>query len=757
MKCLQIVDFEKLSFIKLLFDIEGQNPFQLSLQRNSICNLHDLIADLLNRFIDEETTVLPFITQKNNDYLLILNPSSIELHKHSEEIRSFISPLFIHFDCWNYSFFKSEKAMGEYGVRLFPDGYFLLSVPHSMLEKTLESVHAWHIMDRMRPEADLETQSRSVFSLRSNFHQALAINQWDEAENLLIELRSGHYLSDENCLFLKIQLLAMQSRWKEIWKSEDYEVISQLDPLPISVKAALLHAFYYCALCELESNDNWEMVIETININRPIMGTLLRSYSGLSGEPIIRIFLYQAILDKNTEVFRYLIGQSKDQRTEDIIIILKAMLPLQTVVNCTSEERFKEAKRLYNEKLYDDAYLCLLDLPANIANTELLLAIAAETKEIEIIEEGFRVIELLSKEDQEQLTQDKRTQHNLEVISTYKPGLIISENKTPHTWLEWFQAIHSNQRGLNYLLDQMEKFSEPDQRILWNSKHISEISTLLMDFFVNSEALKNEQISILKITLPEFIAFILKGEKYPTEFEIDLYEYAIACLQVWGRKNEINISMIFGLLDGLLYIDPEKLQSQWDEIEGWMDFRASRIMSGIVLEILELFYDYGIVPDQLHNVWYKWVANLVDQFTPDMNSEVQSWGFLGSQIGADSTLLTKLQANLTEREDEYDVLSSLNGIYFVIFSCREKAAKRAAERIIMRNPTLRVQICSDDRLTEQAEIFARHCDIAILITTCTSHALTIGIMPLLKNPPIYPRSSGETGIIEALEVWGKKE
>ena len=100
-----------------------------------------------------------------------------------------------------------------------------------------------------------------------------------------------------------------------------------------------------------------------------------------------------------------------------------------------------------------------------------------------------------------------------------------------------------------------------------------------------------------------------------------------------------------------------------------------------------------------------------------------------------------------------DPIAQLNQQVITIFSCREKAARRAATRIMETNSGIDIRICTDDRLTDQAKAYARNSDIVVVVTACISHALTYGIAPYLKNTPVYPRSSGETGIIEALEEY----
>ncbi|MNC48711.1 hypothetical protein D3C75_978440 [compost metagenome] len=74
-----------------------------------------------------------------------------------------------------------------------------------------------------------------------------------------------------------------------------------------------------------------------------------------------------------------------------------------------------------------------------------------------------------------------------------------------------------------------------------------------------------------------------------------------------------------------------------------------------------------------------------------------------------------------------------------------------------RNSSLQVRICTDDCLTDRAKEYARNSDISVVVTTCISHALTLGIKEYLQHDPVYPRSSGESSIIDAIEQYAQKQ
>jgi hypothetical protein len=297
-------------------------------------------------------------------------------------------------------------------------------------------------------------------------------------------------------------------------------------------------------------------------------------------------------------------------------------------------------------------------------------------------------------------------------------------------------------------------FTRPVQQSLFDLGTVNEIAEIILDCLTGQQEISTRQRQTLRLTLSAFTAFIIDRPDFPSLAEQDLYLYIIAALQTWGNRNENNTLFLLQLLDGVGQLEVEACYNQWDQMETWMQFPPSRRMSGCILEILNLFFDYGVPGFKIISTWNNWMGVIIDQLSADNSTQIQSWLDLGRVINAPPGLLDRLEDFLKEKE-YVDPLAELPELTITIFSCREKAAKRATQRLLERNDKLKVNVCTDDRMNEQVESFARNSDLAVVVTTCTSHALTTGIMPLLKNPPVYPRSSGETGIIEAIEVWVK--
>jgi len=142
--------------------------------------------------------------------------------------------------------------------------------------------------------------------------------------------------------------------------------------------------------------------------------------------------------------------------------------------------------------------------------------------------------------------------------------------------------------------------------------------------------------------------------------------------------------------------------------------------------LLELFSEYGVPGQRLSLIWNNWAGSLINQFPGDKRTQIKSWAGLGKRLGGDQNLIAQLEGLLETPQGE-DPISQLSQQVITIFSCREKAAHRAAERIMERNPCIDVRVCTDDRLTDQAKAHARNSGVVIVATACISHALTYGI------------------------------
>ncbi len=590
----------------------------------------------------------------------------------------------------------------------------------------------------------------NAYVLRRQFQQAVALQHWDEAEQTLAAIRQGYYLSDENCLFLKIQLLSSQGRWHALWDSSGYPLVAGLDPLPAAVRGALLTSFYNCAVVEKE--EQWD-IPATLDVFRRCsgkLGTLLRYRAGLTGDLFVRLFAYQATVENQAPRLTQLAEAAVEQVTRDVISTLLTLVdapapPLAQV------DPVEMALKHFQEKNYDEAFLAALDCPLSVKRTQLLLYTATMTEDVSICQAAKEAFEGLSPDQQDEILSDPSTKASAKfVVGFDKPAPEQEAVQIPTHWADWFKAIHLG-GNTDLLLSELDSFTAQNKMVDWKNSTLQETEKVLWEILLD-EGLTVEQRNLLRASLADYAGAVVQDPSFPKLGAGDLYEQIMLAMQTFCNKNNNSAGFLARLLEGLFQIDIDHVQKQWGSMSDWLAFMPSMKLAGDVLELLELFQEYGLPGDKLRDTWSNWVGSLCQQFTIENRLQVQGWTRLGHAIGGDPFLVGRLKEILAEPVAS-DPLERIPASVITIFTLREKAAQRAAKTIMTRNCNLKVKICTDDRLSEQSKALASHSDIVIVVTACISHALTFGIGPFLSKDPLYPRGSGETGIVQALEEY----
>jgi hypothetical protein len=741
------------NFLTAVFQIDSNNPFDMSFDGQRLDCKDMLLYKMTERLLRGETAVLPFLMKKEKVMmLLVLNPNERQLQLHAAELEKFLIPVWAEpFSHGVKPFFSDRKPLGLLGAKLFPAGYVCFSSPVRLRDEVFQVLNTWLQLDHQRPRELSEETEMDAYSLRRQFHEAISIKNYEEAGMALKMLRQGNLLSDENNSFLEIQFLSTQGKWQAIWESNNYDAIANLDPLPAMVREALLKSFYQCVIMPAEKTGATDAALRALSDYQNSLGTLLRYRSGLEGDLFMRLFAYQAVLTENYEALERLVAECREDETLNLLASLMKQVP-KKVGEKGQETPFELAKRYFADRLYDETFICLLDAPASLLRTQLLLGVATMTEDKEVLKTAREAFRLLPEEEQQAVWHEPQAKGWAKyVLGQSWRDEVGQDIILPNTWDEWFQVLLDDRDYLNETHKLDLTFSLDSKRGYWDSSSIALTTDVLMELLVNDH-LSSAQTKGLRIMLPSFAGFMLRDDNFPDTEAEELYEYTVAAIQLFCSRNQTNTALQLNLLAGLFQIDFDHCQSQWAGMHKWLNSVPSLKLAGEVLEALELFCDYGLTADQLLVIYNNWVATLTRQFGNEMRTQVDTWRRLGMSLGADFSLIERLDALLAQSPPR-DPLTRLSKTSVAVFSCREKAATRAASRIMERNSDIKVTVCSADRMNDHVKACASNCDLAIIVTACTSHALTYGITPYLQKNPVFPRSSGETGIIEAFEEW----
>lgn len=747
-------DHERFQFLEILLRVHKDNPYQLRSDGNRWNTDHIHLSRMLNRYEDGRTTVLP-LRQDGIIKWLVLAPDSKEMRQHADEVKRFICPSYAEDIIITQPFSKEKGKFGSLASTLFPHGCKIFDSPPSLEAVIWDKLVLWADLDERRPESFYEESEVSVFMLRNQFFQAIAARHFQQAHEHWNSLKTGRLLSDENIAFLKVHLLHAQGEWAELWHSEEFTLLCELDPLPRKTRAQLLEAFYHTQLAIWERERNFESAKAQFHLHRTRLGTLLRSQIGLDEELHLRVFAYEAAFLQDAEKLERYLKLTDQSETKTLIQFLLQGLST-TVVH--RAEGVKAAEELFAQRLYEDAYLALRNCTPTIDSVRLLCGIAMMEEAIEIANEAANAYEQLIEEDQKELANDPVSKGWLHYVRSSILDIIphsVQSEETPKNWAEWFRAFIDQSHNADQLRQALEQMGQnPDSLLPRKISVLDELVSHLISLALEEHRSSADK-ALLQLALPMFTTSLLEDKSYPDPTATDLYEYARLALCQQGKLNDDNTRFVLRLTEGLLLLDMSKAQFLWPEIEQWFNCTPTMRFARYVIESIELGIDFGVETGKLLYLWNQWVGSLINQIIHENKGYIQVWLRIGETLRADSQLLAGL-ADQPETE-EIDPFAVLDGKVITIYSLRDKPAYRASHSIQLRNPRLRVRVCTADRLTDEAKAFARNSDIVILVTSCMSHALTYGIMPYINGKLLYPPSAGETGIIEVLEKYAYEE
>jgi hypothetical protein len=221
---------------------------------NTIEVEHTVVAKLYQRLAEGEATILPYLHPRKHHWIIVGN-NRRSLDAVLSIVNSFLFPSYCEFQGSAAvpqlkQFDIGGNDLQRAGSTLFKAGYYVVESPSRFLAQILERLDLWLKLESHRPTA-LLTRNPTYRELFEQFNQAVDQTDWDAAEIRIRELQKLNLSTADNLHFMRIQLLAAQNRWQEIWDYPSFEVLAKLK-MPRSVRGALLSAGYYMILEPLE-------------------------------------------------------------------------------------------------------------------------------------------------------------------------------------------------------------------------------------------------------------------------------------------------------------------------------------------------------------------------------------------------------------------------------------------------------------------------------------------------------------------------
>ena len=710
-----------------------------------------VIGLCLRRLSQGESTILPYRTKESDSWIIVATSRSV-LEQIRQRISYWIMPSYgelignasmahlKHFDA-------TQNALQAAGARIFTAGYYSFNSLKTDFASILKNLRLWLVMEEQRPQL-VRDQQPVYAELAALFDSALATQQWTLAEQTLREMRRRGLSSAENLLFLEIQFFNQQRNWTALWNHPEFVHIAKIK-IPRMVRAAMLTAFHQTQLISLESEGLWDEAITRFKELKPRLGQLLTGRFDIKRDSVLIVFAYQALLDNDEQTLRILQSEGGDSIQSCIQAMYDRIQP-QSVLNVGTInplEYYTNALRDYN---YDAALTAITMIPDRALQAQYTVEIAFLSGDDLTINHALQTWWSLPPIEQQTIF----TQAPIIQRWVYELESLINQDTTLEkgvaNWTEWFEAFHNEptapylSTSLTSFVAKIESESASDQEIIQLTEGLIGITTVI-------HSLSKDQIN-------QIVIAILKTERFPCDEAVyqELYEAIYVYLLDQKPTSATQFHALLRFVDALLQKSPTRVMEFLSQLQNLFRIPIP-ILEEVVLEVFDLFADYGISGQALIQ-WYRdWITALLNLPTARSMHYLHLWRSFGQWIQPGADILRQLDAVIHETtlHDETTALMRLSAGYRIgIFTLRKSSAERAKQLLLEQNEGLDIRICTEKDLSPQVQALAQNSDVVLIVTSCITHALTYGIAPYLEDERrIYVNGGGSSSLIQALEHY----
>jgi hypothetical protein len=474
--------------------------------------VNETLVHLLERINDGTKAIV--VPNLKTSRFLITAPDRRQLELACQRIRHFLVPTYAIFEQeLRPSKFEGKHPLQSLGAELYPVGYYLLKSRKEFEHQVLNCIGLWMDLEERYPQIEPHSEILTYGRLYEQFKMALATARWKEAEQVRSTMLHYNLASAENLLFLEIEQLALQQRWKEIWDHPDRPQIVQAR-VPRNIRGAMLAAFHQMTLFQLEQQGKWKEALEEFRANTPSLGTLLTSRLGLIEGPVIEVFAYQAVLEKDRETLLDLMNISTIAEVQLCIKSLLSLLapesasaPLERVTTKpTPLSLVRNALDLGN---FDEARHYAEEVEESEVRTVLLMQISYHTLDIPLAEQSLLSYNTFTKSEQKRLLERfPFIQHvlgALQKLTTETEGQKeASTEQKPEAiqdWLVWFSHIKIHTFSNFEMSQAIRRLAESCDERFWTDTHIEQFTEYLITLIDDPVLIKKDLIrdALLKI------------------------------------------------------------------------------------------------------------------------------------------------------------------------------------------------------------------------------------------------------------------
>lgn len=396
-------------------------------QQLTVITDHLAINQLLKRLAETNSTILPYFG-KHRDQWLIVGQDRRALDQILTRAASFTIPSYAEFhDSKGFAqllpFEPHKNKINQLGAQLYNLGYYKWVSPVAYRETILDHLELWLKLEAVEPTLELPPQY-TYRDLHQLFTQALTNKKWLAAENVLSEMQRLNLATAENLQFSRIQWLAEQHKWQEIWDYPDFETLARLR-MPRDVRAAMLTAFHHINLLPLERTSDWKAAFALFQEIRARLGALLVGRFGITQAPVLRVFGYQALLNNDTAALEQLLTEASDSETTRCLNGLKSLLAPLDNIGPLVLDPLQQTLLALRANDYDKVVELIKSIEDITARVLLAMEVAYHSRDDLLVQEAWIIYQGLSPEQKQSLIEDHR------YVGLYRDFLQASSTDQP--------------------------------------------------------------------------------------------------------------------------------------------------------------------------------------------------------------------------------------------------------------------------------------------------------------------------------------
>jgi hypothetical protein len=716
------------------------------------------IEALFQRLKDKRVSILPVeITRKlavdgetapiKYDNWLIVGDERSALDAFMRAVSRFIAPTYANFQDNRRAIntFDPSKRLGERANRLFI-GYYRLESRTQERRTILEKLKlCFRLLEQADAPVALQLDSQPYRQLSEAFRQALLTRQWDEANRLLEVIDSSNLTTADNIHFLRIDWMAHQEQWQEIWNHPYYRTLAAL-PMPRAIRSAMLTAFHATCILPHEQAENWDAVLDELRQNRATLGLLLNGRFGDHHAAMLRLFAYLAVCDADPAMFERVQNDTPkdDIATRFILSQLESRLPALVQVDARSAAEKLQAA--LNVSDYETAWVLTEALTEPIDQIAARAQIAFLSGEITLSREALKQYDPLFTEMRRML--DARHPDVRGWLDTLRRRLGLANAADIRTWDDWFRQAQEGAAN-DALLSALDALTETAGEDFWSLSGISQLT----EHLANIENEQYQRSGVYRQAIMRLVTQCLEDKQFPRQREdiADLYDFLLQFI-LQDEHTEVNAGLVLRLNEAVLTNHPDQVGGAQKRLLAWFA-RPIPVLQPAALDALELLAKYGVQPASLYAWFRDWVEGAINNPNPDA-LELEVWLSFAVWIQAGEDILRNLRERIRQNDSVEDRLARLpKGFQIAIFSFDIAASKRAQDILLARNTGLDVRICGAEVNNKTVEGLASTADISVLVTDKTSHDIFYAVKPLAQERLVYANRRGASTILRSIDNY----